>query len=201
MPDHGFVATGFSPYIAAFLISIAVVVLLATPFAVRASEWSADPDKPYREALAQYRAGDLPGALVTAEQSLAENTRDLRLRFLRAVLLAGLGRTDAAVEAFREMTEQFPEVPEPWNNLAVLLAARGELDAALRALQDAIRAAPSYALAHENLGDLHIRLAARAYERALQAEPDNPRARERLALATELARQVQGQSATVLPQR
>jgi hypothetical protein len=54
-----------------------------------------------------------------------------------------------------------------------------------------VRAMPSYALAHENLGDLHLRLAARAYENARRLDPDNPSAAAKLGLAKELIDRVQ----------
>jgi Flp pilus assembly protein TadD len=144
---------------------------------------------PYEAALAQYRAGDLAPALTTLERALEADRRDLRVRFLRAVVLTGLGRDDAAIEAFRSMTEEFPELPEPHNNLAVLHAARGELDLARTALQDALRAAPGYALAHENLGDLYLRFAQRAYEQARRHDPASKSAGAKLRLATDAVAQ------------
>lgn len=81
-------------------------------------------------------------------------------------------------------------MPEPHNNLAALYAARGELDRAREALEDAVRALPSYSLANENLGDIHLRLAERAYQRAVRADAANRAAREKLALARELVSRV-----------
>src|SRR5690606_21604631 len=91
---------------------------------------------------------------------------------------------------FQGLTQQFPELPEPHNNLAALHAARGELDLARAALDEAVRALPSYALAHENLGDLHLRPALRAWQRAGELEPANAAVASRLRLARELARQI-----------
>ena len=65
-----------------------------------------------------------------------------------------------------------------------------------------MRALPSYALAHENLGDIHLRLAERAYERATKADATNRAAREKLALARELVSKVSpagGRPANVRP--
>jgi hypothetical protein len=53
-----------------------------------------------------------------------------------------------------------------------------------------LRAAPGYALAHENLGDLHLRLAQRAYEQARLHDPASPTAGTKLRLATEAVAQV-----------
>ena len=78
---------------------------------------------------------------------------------------------------FTRLTEDFPELPEPYNNLAALYAQRKEYDKARTALEMAVRANPDYALAHENLGDVYAKLAARAYERAHQIDAANRRAR------------------------
>jgi Tfp pilus assembly protein PilF len=69
------------------------------------------------------------------------------------------------------MTERFPELPEPWNNLAALEVADGRLDQAKVALEMAIRTDPNYAVARENLGDLYIMLAARSYGTATKLNP------------------------------
>ncbi|MCZ7562170.1 MAG: hypothetical protein M5U30_20840 [Burkholderiaceae bacterium] len=81
-------------------------------------------------------------------------------------------------------------MPEPHNNLAALYAARGELDRARAALEEAVRALPTYSLANENLGDIHLRLAERAYQRAVRADAGNRAAREKLALARELTSKI-----------
>ena len=47
---------------------------------------------------------------------------------------------------------------------------RGQLDRADEALQSALRINPAYATALENLGDLRVRQAADAYQRARQAD-------------------------------
>ena len=39
---------------------------------------------------------------------------------------------------FEQLTEDFPELPEPYNNLAVLYAADGQLDRARAALELAL---------------------------------------------------------------
>jgi tetratricopeptide (TPR) repeat protein len=64
------------------------------------------------------------------------------------------------------LNEEYPELAEPYNNLAVLYAGQGDYDKARAALQAAVRSNPAYATAYENLGDVYLRLAARAYERA-----------------------------------
>jgi tetratricopeptide (TPR) repeat protein len=141
---------------------------------------------PYDGAIAAYRAGRLDEALSLTDKGLQGDPRNVQLRFLRGTILTERGRAADAIEVFRELVEDFPELPEPYNNLAVIHASRGELDAARQALEQSIRAVPTYALAHENLGDVLLQQAARAYEQAGRLDPRNESARGKLSLAREL---------------
>ncbi|HEY1608192.1 MAG TPA: tetratricopeptide repeat protein [Paraburkholderia sp.] len=106
-------------------------------------------------------------ALTALDARIKSNPRDAQAKFKRATVLARLGRDNDAIAAFTELTQQYPELPEPYNNLAALLAKQGRLEEARVALETATRANPSYTLAFENLGDLYLRLADAAYRRAL----------------------------------
>lgn len=141
-------------------------------------------------ARAAADAGNRERALAILEAALGENPRDARLRFARAVQLAEAGRQALALTAFTELTQEFPELPEPHNNLATIYASRGELDLALNQLEMALRALPSYALAQENLGDLYLRLAERSYQLALQARPESESVRAKLTLAREMIKKI-----------
>ena len=119
-----------------------------------------------------YRAGNREQALQRLEQAIAAEPRDAQLRFLKAVLLAENGRTADATELYLRLTQEFPELPEPYNNLAALYANDGQLDKAREALETALRNDPAYATARENLGDIYVRLAIQAYERAGTSTPE-----------------------------
>jgi tetratricopeptide (TPR) repeat protein len=146
---------------------------------------------PYDTAIAEYRAGRTGEALALAERALQSDPRNPQLRFLRGVVLTEQRRLDLAIEAFGSLIADYPELPEPYNNLAVIHADRSDWDAARQALEQSIRAVPTYALAHENLGDIHIQLAARSYEQAGRLDPRNESARGKLALARELIGRIQ----------
>lgn len=119
------------------------------------------------------RAGRTAQALDRAENFLVTKPRDPQMRFLRGVILTELGRQDEALTVFVRLTEDYPELPEPYNNLAVLYAGQQQFDKARAALEAAIGNNPGYATAHENLGDVYARLASLAYLRAAQLDPTN----------------------------
>lgn len=133
-----------------------------------------------------FRKGDLNTALTRANQFLAKNPKDAQVRFLKGLILADQGKSSDAIQVFTSLTEDYPELPEPYNNLAVLYAAEGKYDAAKNALEMAIRTHPSYATAHENLGDLYARMASQAYDKALQIDNSNKTAQTKLALIKEI---------------
>ncbi|MGY6273295.1 tetratricopeptide repeat protein [Achromobacter denitrificans] len=114
--------------------------------------------------------GDNAEALAMIEKRQAEikdqRGTDVQLMFQHARALAALNRTNEAIDIYTEMTTRFPELPEPWNNLAALYAGRGELERAQDALQMALRADPGYAAARANLGDLQLLQALRTYKKA-----------------------------------
>jgi tetratricopeptide (TPR) repeat protein len=117
---------------------------------------------------------------------LRAQPRDPQGRFLRGLLLTEQKRVPEAIQVFTGLTEDFPELPEPYNNLAVLYASQGNYDKAKSALELAIHTHPSYATAHENLGDIYAQLASRAYDRALALDKNNTAAQTKLALVKEL---------------
>jgi Flp pilus assembly protein TadD len=137
-------------------------------------------------ARAALGAGDTAAAAASVERFLAAHPNDARGRFLRGVILNEQGRTNEAFDVFFALTQDHPQLAEPYNNLAVLYAARGDYERARNTLEMAIRANPEYATAYENLGDLHARLAVRAYEQAARIEAQNRGARAKLALARDL---------------
>ena len=121
------------------------------------------------------RAGRLKEALQTVEARQAVEAlrhtpgTDVQLMFLHASILAEMNRPTEAEAVYLQMTTRFPELPEPWNNLAALYVKRNELEQARRALEMAVMINPKYPIALANLGDVQLNLALRAYQRAAQA--------------------------------
>jgi tetratricopeptide (TPR) repeat protein len=133
------------------------------------------------------RAGQYNEALAKADAFLSKHPHDAQMRFLKGVILTEQGKNPEAIAVFTKLTEDFPELPEPYNNLAVLFAAGGQYDKARLALDNAIRTNPTWATAYENLGDVHAKLASQAYDKALQLDSSNSAAKSKLTLLRTLA--------------
>jgi len=133
------------------------------------------------------KSGQYAEALSKADAFLAKHPRDAQMRFLKGVILTEQHKSPEAIAVFTKLTEDFPELPEPYNNLAVLFADSGQYDKARMALDNAIRTNPAYATAYENLGDVHAKLASQAYDKALQLDSGNTAAKSKLTLLRTLA--------------
>ncbi len=127
----------------------------------------------YSDITTLLKSGKAAEALTKADQRLTTTPRDPQLRFLRGVAQADSGKPSDAIATFTQLTQEYPELPEPYNNLAVLYAGQNQLDKARTALEMAIRTNPSYSTAHENLGDIYAKLAGQAYNKALQLDAKN----------------------------
>ena len=136
----------------------------------------------YAEVNRLIGAKQFPQALASADKYLDGKPRDPQMRFLKGVIQGETAKTSEAMETFTKITEDYPELPEPYNNLAVLYAGQSQFDKARTTLEMAIRLNPSYTTAHENLGDVYARLASQSYSRAQQLDPGNAGLPPKLAL-------------------
>lgn len=91
---------------------------------------------------------------------------DVQLLFLEARALGAAGRHNEAITVYRDMTVQYPELPEPWNNLASEYVRQGKLEMAEQALQTALATNPRYATARLNLGVVQLMLAKQSFDLA-----------------------------------
>ena len=125
-------------------------------------------------------------AIAILDRLTGDRPREPQARFLKGVALTDSDKLDEAITAFRGVLADFPELPEPHNNLAVLYARKGEYELARIELEAAIKAAPDYGVAYENLGDVHARLAAQNYERAVARDSKNRTAPAKLKVVRDL---------------
>ncbi|UCD69898.1 MAG: tetratricopeptide repeat protein, partial [Betaproteobacteria bacterium] len=131
-------------------IAVVLALLLATSSPALGDD--------YDEAARLLKQGKTAAALEKVDAAIAANRNDARARFLKGLILTEQDQMQAAIEEFTALTRDFPELPEPYNNLAVLYAAQGKYDRARESLEMAIRTHPSYAVAHENLGDVYAKM-------------------------------------------
>jgi Flp pilus assembly protein TadD len=138
------------------------------------------------EISALLKQEKFPQALEAVDKYLANKPKDAQGRFLKGIALTEMKRLDAATAVFQKLTEDYPELPEPYNNLAVIYAQQKQYEKAKAALEMAIRTHPAYATAHENLGDIYARLASQAYDKALQLDSSNSSAQNKLSMIQDL---------------
>ncbi|MDR0735227.1 MAG: tetratricopeptide repeat protein [Zoogloeaceae bacterium] len=171
----GFAAARFVPRL---LMGMALCAAIALPAVFAADNLAAIQNL--------MRQGQYPQALASVDAYLADRPKDAQGRFMKGLILTELKRPNDAVAVFTKLSEDYPELPEPYNNLAVLYAQQKQYDRARSALEMAIRTHPSYAIAYENLGDVYAKMASQAYDKALQLDTSNAAAQSKLALIREL---------------
>ena len=165
-------------------LRLSSIVLVAALLAFCGSTVAQTPD--LQEINRLLKAGQAQVALDRVNIYLTAKPKDAVGRFMRGLAQAELGKTNDAITTFQALTEDFPELPEPYNNLAVLYSSKGQFEKARVALELAIQTHPSYSTAHENLGDIYAKLASQAYDKALQLDKGNGTVSTKLNLVRDL---------------
>ena len=151
-----------------------------------AFEFSEAARKAYAQGMKESRAllaqKKYDEALTKLDLLAKERPREPQARLLKGVVLTDQDKVDAAIATYRELAADFPEMPEPHNNLAVLYSRKGDLGLARDELLLAVQTAPDYAIAHENLGDVYARLAAEQYDKAATLDKRSKSAAAKLKL-------------------
>lgn len=177
-----------STYMSSYLRPQSLLRLLALSGFLWAGMAQADM---YEDVSKLTRSGKTAEAIAKADQYLSTNSRDPQMRFLKGVAQSKAGDLAAATSTFEALIEEYPELPEPYNNLAVIYANDGQLEKARSALEMAVRNNPNYAVAHENLGDIHARLAHQAYNKSLQLNDNNRALKLKLSTLTSMLQPAQ----------
>lgn len=167
------------------LFRLLSVALLCTALAPAAAQGVVPSDLAAR-VQEQLRLGQAEAALQALDAAQAGRLADASLHFLRGVALMDLKRNEQASEVFTALAEAYPELPDPWNNLALLHVRAGQPELARQALEVALRNDPSHRTARLNLGEVHLMLAAQSWQRAGQSAPLEPAQRRRLEVVREL---------------
>lgn len=122
-------------------------------------------------------------ALKEIDAFLLERPRDPQMRFWRARLLEQLQRGDEAFAVYEDLAQDYPELAEVQNNLGVMYAARGNLGQAKLAFEHALRNNPSYATAHENMGDILLHLSRQSFAKSAELDPTAAKSPQQKMLA------------------
>jgi len=164
----------------------------------------------YGEIAQLYKKGQKDKALEMLDAYLGKLPNDAwgrnvtQARFLKGVILAEQKRTQDAIRIFTKLTQDYPALPEPYNNLAALYAAQGQYEAARDVLERALHTNPSYSTAHDNLNDIYAKLSSQAYDSTLGSSKSSQNGKPTPVLIKELcdnygkmASQVAGRKTTV----
>jgi Flp pilus assembly protein TadD len=162
-----------SAVLAAFLLPVALALGLWTFPTLAQIDGLQDANR-------LFKLGQYDSALERVNAHIEKRPKDARGRFLKGLILTEQNKRSDAIQVFIGLTQDFPELPEPYNNLAVLYAAQGQYDRARNLLESAINAHPGYATAHENLGDIYARMAVESYGKALKLDRNNTSAKNKL---------------------
>ena len=130
--------------------------------------------------------GKYSRAEILVNKSIEDNLNNPELLFYKGIIETNIGKNNQAIDTFRNLTERFPDLPEPFNNLAVLYAEKGQFILAKEILEQAIKTNPSYLTAHINLGDIFTKMASEAYNNALEIDESNNIAITKLSMITQL---------------
>ncbi|ETD69199.1 hypothetical protein V757_09360 [Pelistega indica] len=98
--------------------------------------------------------------------NITQPTVNVQLLFLEARAYAGKGDIQKAMSIYRDMTSKYPELAEPWNNMAAIQINIGSLEEALESLKMAIAIRPNYPIANQNIGLIYTALAKQSFETA-----------------------------------
>jgi tetratricopeptide (TPR) repeat protein len=169
--------------------SVRLLALRALPLAALLAALHLSPAwaSEYDDVDALMRAGNNTEALAKANAFLESRPRDPQMRFLKGTLQSELGQRPEAIATLKQLTQDYPSLAEPFNNLAVLQAADGQWTGALESLEAAVRLNPSYTTAYENLGNVYIQLARASYARGAELDPANAPLRTKAERAKAIA--------------
>ncbi len=161
--------------------------LYAGIFAFTCLVATASAETTLADVQALIKQGQYKTALARVDELVAAKPKDSQARFAKGVILTELNRPSEAIQVYQKLTEDYPTLPEPYNNLAAIYASQKQYEKARDALEQAIRTHPAYATAHENLADIYAKLASQAYDKALQLDSSNAQAQTKLATIRDMS--------------
>jgi tetratricopeptide (TPR) repeat protein len=127
---------------------------------------------PYSSIIAHQQGGRYNEALSQISGLLDTNQNDIQALLLKGNVNKLMGNTTEAVDIFKRLINQHPQMPEAYNNLGVLYADKGQTALAIETLQQVFSTSDSYGAAHKNLRNLYNQMASSAYREALDIDKE-----------------------------
>ncbi len=121
-------------------------------------------------------------AFVMVSQYLQDHPQDPQMRFWLGNLWVKKGEKKKAADIFLRLTQDCPELSEPYNNLGILQFEAGDYHAAKASFESALKVQPDFALAVENLADTYLLLSRSSLEHASALDPKSKSAKYKLEL-------------------
>jgi tetratricopeptide (TPR) repeat protein len=112
-------------------------------------------------------------AATTGDQILIEQPTNAKIQFLTAYAYQMDQQMNRAKELYEHLIQEYPELPEPRNNLAMIYLDKGNSDKASQLLIDALNTHSSYSMAYNNLGRIYRSIASATYRQAV-SESNQP---------------------------
>lgn len=141
---------------------------------------------PTKEVNRLISRGKLQDALNLADSELEKNPQNLNLRFTRGVIFSDMKKYKEAKEIFEQLIREYPEVAEPYNNLAVIYAAEGNKGRAKELLETSLSNNAKSITTYNNLGDVYLAYALEMFEKASKLAPNNKRISKKVETLREL---------------
>lgn len=126
---------------------------IVAAYAAIATSWTLGAEAVAADHVPAARQGD-----TRAEQQFRDGLR-----------LAEANKLDEAASQFLRLTQDYPALPQPYEQLASVYQRQGNTHGALGALRSAIELRTDPARLQERLGDLYLELAAQSYKSAVES--------------------------------
>jgi len=141
-----------------------------------------DPPQDQIQALINlYTVGELEKVLDGVGQLLQQFSNSITLLNIQGASNAGLGKFDAAIEAYNKALAIKPDYADAYYNMGNALQEQGKLEEAIEAYNKVLAIKPKYADACYNMGNAlkeqgKLEGAIEAYNKSLAIKPDNAEA-------------------------
>lgn len=133
------------------------------------------------------QAGRYNEAEKELRSELGSGDSNVHLKFLACVIQAQQGSSKKAIACFQQLVQDYPDMPEAYNNLGVLYAGLGMPMEARKWLERGLKQQHAYAMLYQNLQNLQAEINRNAYASALQLDMSKSQMQTKLSLLGRMA--------------